>query len=143
MDFNLETTAVRPLANTEPAPLSLDLPMSAPPVPSLPELKRAAPAAPAAAPLSSDSGLIEFDLGSLSLDLGNNNPEGASENTSMAPLPDIGGESDSPLATKLALAEEFRAIGDTDGARALVEEVVAEASGELKARAQKQLADLG
>ena len=45
--------------------------------------------------------------------------------------------------TKLALAEEFNAIGDTDGARTLIEEVVAESSGALKARAQRMLAELG
>ena len=50
---------------------------------------------------------------------------------------------DDPLATKLALAKEFNAIGDTDGARTLIEEVVAEASGMLKSRAQRMLADLG
>ena len=50
---------------------------------------------------------------------------------------------DDPLATKLALAEEFNAIGDTDGARTLIEEVVAEATGALKTRAQRLLADLG
>jgi pilus assembly protein FimV len=46
-------------------------------------------------------------------------------------------------ATKLALAEEFNAIGDTDGARTLIEEVVAESSGALKTRAQRMLAELG
>ena len=50
---------------------------------------------------------------------------------------------DDPLATKLALAEEFNAIGDTDGARTLIEEVVAESSGALKTRAQRMLAELG
>ncbi len=44
---------------------------------------------------------------------------------------------------KLALAEEFRAIGDDDGARSLIEEVMAQASGSLKARAQKVLSQLG
>ncbi|MPM76552.1 hypothetical protein SDC9_123551 [bioreactor metagenome] len=48
-----------------------------------------------------------------------------------------------PLATKLALAEEFNAIGDSEGARTLVEEVIAEASGDLKARAQQLLSKLG
>ncbi|MBN9408549.1 MAG: fimbrial protein FimV [Burkholderiales bacterium] len=140
MDFNLDTTAVRPLSNTEPAPLSLELPPAGGPAePSLPS----AASAPTASPAAVDSGLIEFDLGSLSLDLGSDGSGGAA-NTSMAPLPDLnGGDADSPLATKLALAEEFRAIGDADGARALIEEVVAEATGDLKARAQKQLADLG
>jgi pilus assembly protein FimV len=53
------------------------------------------------------------------------------------------GGADSPLATKLALAEEFNAIGDADGARSLAEEVLAEASGDLKSRAQKLLAEIG
>ena len=53
------------------------------------------------------------------------------------------GSGDNPLATKLALAQEFSAIGDTEGARALCEEVIAEASGSLKTRAQRLLAELG
>ena len=48
-----------------------------------------------------------------------------------------------PLETKLALALEFRDIGDAEGARALVQEVADEASGALKAKALKMLADLG
>ncbi len=75
--------------------------------------------------------MIEFDLGALSLDLGP---------TTEAPAAPAG--SDDPLETKLALAEEFRSIGDTDGARALVQEVVAEASGSLKAKAERFLAEL-
>jgi pilus assembly protein FimV len=47
------------------------------------------------------------------------------------------------MATKLSLAQEFHAIGDSDGARALVEEVVAGSTGPLKAKAQRFLADLG
>jgi pilus assembly protein FimV len=47
-----------------------------------------------------------------------------------------------PLATKLALAHEFNAIGDSDGARTLIEEVIAESSGDLKARAQRMLSEL-
>ena len=50
--------------------------------------------------------------------------------------------SDDPLATKLALAQEFNTIGDSDGARTLIEEVIAESSGDLKARAQRLLAEL-
>ena len=74
-------------------------------------------------------GAMEFDLGSLSLDLGATSEQ-----------PSVG--SDDPLGTKLALAEEFNAIGDTDGARALIEEIIAEASGEMKAKAQKALSQL-
>lgn len=47
-----------------------------------------------------------------------------------------------PLETKLSLAEEFQAIGDTEGARSLAEEVRDEASGELKARAEAFLSGL-
>ncbi len=86
-----------------------------------------------AAPKEPDTGMLEFDLGSLSLDLGDST-EGTSLATPAAP--------EDPLATKLALAEEFNAIGDADGARALIEEVVAEASGDMKAKAQRALAAL-
>jgi pilus assembly protein FimV len=49
---------------------------------------------------------------------------------------------ENPLDTKLSLAEEFRAIGDLEGARSLAEEVLAEASGTLKTKASTFLADL-
>lgn len=117
------------------------------------------PSAPVAAPVAAapfDSGMIEFDLGSLSLDLGTPasaaeagagvDTSGAPLSTSGAPLSTAGFDVDSgadPLATKLALAEEFDAIGDPDGARSLAEEVVAEATGELKSKAQRFLAQIG
>jgi pilus assembly protein FimV len=44
-----------------------------------------------------------------------------------------------PLSRKLELAEEFRQIGDMEGARDLLEEVVAKGSGSVKARAQSLL----
>ncbi len=84
-------------------------------------------------PDAPESGMLEFDLGTLSLDL--NAPDSSAL--------DALGEPEDPLATKLALAEEFVSIGDDDGARALIEEVIAEASGELKARAQRALGSLG
>jgi len=49
---------------------------------------------------------------------------------------DPGGD---PLARKLELAEEFRQIGDMEGARDLLEEVVVKAGGALRARAQAML----
>ena len=75
---------------------------------------------------------MEFDMGSLSLDL-----PGANK----APAVEFGISGD-PMETKLALAEEFREIGDNDGARALAQEVATEATGTLKARAQRMVADL-
>jgi pilus assembly protein FimV len=46
------------------------------------------------------------------------------------------------LARKLELAEEFRQIGDAEGARDLLEEVVAKADGALKTKAQGMLDQL-
>ena len=75
-----------------------------------------------------DSGMLEFDLGSLSLDL----DEATTESPSVRGNLDDNG----PLETKFALAEEFRALGDMDGARSLAEEVLAQAGGSLKNKAQ-------
>lgn len=83
---------------------------------------------------STSSGMLEFDMGSLSLDLEGPSSEQPSE------APTLSG--DDPLETKLALAEEFISIGDEDGARALIEEVVAEATGDMRAKAQRALANL-
>jgi pilus assembly protein FimV len=84
-----------------------------------------------ATPAQSTDGMLEFDLGSLSLDL--DTPDSAGDESTSG---------EDPLETKLALAEEFVSIGDNDGARALIEEVVAEASGDLRAKAQRALANL-
>ncbi len=89
----------------------------------------------AAAHKAPDSGMLEFDLGSLSLDL-SDSTEGTSASTAAASA------QEDPLATKLSLAEEFSAIGDDDGARALIEEVISEASGDMKLRAQQALSRL-
>jgi pilus assembly protein FimV len=122
---------------TEPAGLS-KAPAPAP-------VASAAPAAPAA-----DNGMIEFDLGSLSLDLPSSSaPESqapvslGTDSLSTAGLEVVTNDGEDPLATKLALAQEFNAIGDADGARSLAQEVIAEASGDLKSKAQKFLAEIG
>lgn len=78
---------------------------------------------------------LDFDLGSLDLDLG---PTAAPA----APAEPVHNLADDSLSTKLDLAQEFNAIGDSEGARALVEEVLAQASGPLKDRAHKLLSEL-
>ena len=92
-------------------------------------------AAVAPAPPAADSGMLEFDLGSLSLDL--NEPT-----TESLPIAVMAAQSDDPLETKFLLAEEFRSLGDPDGARALAEEVLAKAAGPLKVKAQAFLSAL-
>ncbi|KQP14334.1 FimV/HubP family polar landmark protein [Pseudorhodoferax sp. Leaf267] len=98
---------------------------------------QARPAAQGAAPANPAPEPPGFDLGSLNLDLGDDGTADAPA----APAAEASG--DDPLATKLALAEEFHAIGDVDGARALTEEVLAEATGPLRAQAQRFLDTLG
>jgi pilus assembly protein FimV len=125
--------------------LSLDTPTEyetlAAPVLALPDFESTGPHAPEPTELEAEEepakaidGMLEFDLGSLSLDLGPG-MQSAAEDDGLA----IG---DNSLETKLALAEEFVSIGDHDGARALIEEVIAEATGELREKAQRALANL-
>ncbi|MEG0142127.1 MAG: FimV/HubP family polar landmark protein, partial [Comamonas sp.] len=87
--------------------------------------------------ISAQQAEVAFDLGGLSLDLGAPNHE---VNLAAVASP---AEPEDPLATKLALAEEFNAIGDSDGARTLIEEVIAEAHGDLKAKALSLLSQIG
>lgn len=96
------------------------------------DLEAETPDAPATAPADE---AFDFDLGSLDLDLG---PTAVSAGSS-EPVHNL---ADDPLSTKLDLAQEFNSIGDSEGARALIEEVLAEASGSLKERAQKMLSDI-
>ena len=117
---------------------ALDFPMDLPPLDTEPQGLALGGGGEAFTP--SNSGLMDFDMSSVSLDLG--------PATSPAPFspeqgaPPVLPMPDDPLATKLALAHEFNTIGDNDGARTLIEEVIAEASGELKARAQRMLKEL-
>lgn len=109
---------------------------------------RAEAASPAAAP---------FDLGSLSLDLDAPGPANTLPGALEPPMLDFGtltgakpvelppeddDEIADPLQRKLELAEEFRQIGDVEGARDLLEEVVAKGGDALKAKAQAMLDDL-
>lgn len=91
-----------------------------------------------------------FDFGSVSLDLGTPSStetgEPALDYSSMRGSFDSGPaatvDTSDPLARKFELAEEFRQIGDMEGARDLLEEVVAQASEPLKSRAQSKLDSL-
>ena len=129
LDMDFSDISSKPIALTYPVPISRGAGSqpngaSAAPV-------KTAPAAPAAA--LPDSGMLEFDLDSLSLDL--NGPSTQNPGNSVAPEED-------PLTTKFLLAEEFRSLGDADGARSLAEEVLVEARGPLKVKAQAFLNSL-
>ena len=81
-----------------------------------------APTAPA-----SHTGMLEFDLDSLSLDL---------DPATKLPAEALTGQEKDPLEIKFLLAEEFRILGDSEGAKSLADEVVAHAKGPLKFKAQ-------
>jgi pilus assembly protein FimV len=107
-------------------------------------------------------GRLEFDLADISLDL--EKPAKASPMRNTADVTDVTevrpsgfvdlsglpddpdsqfNDDGDPLERKLELAEEFRQIGDTEGARDLLNEVIASADGELKKKAQSMLDNLG
>ena len=121
MDFDIPAPAATPAAMpTQPSPLEPE-PSTAP--------------ASLRPPLEANEGMLEFDMGALSAD-----PDSRNFDAQDSVQPDD--EDEDPLATKLSLAREFHAIGDTEGARSLVKEVIAEADGAVKARAERFLAEL-
>jgi pilus assembly protein FimV len=146
-------------AATEDADLDFDLgledPTSKPAPLELPPLAQTPP--PAEDERTTNSAPMELDLGSMMLDFSQTGPrdlpnlsEAVVQANTDEPNQDEsatqpGGYTDvdgDPLETKLALADEFRAIGDEEGARALIEEVMAEASGDVRERAERALKKL-
>jgi pilus assembly protein FimV len=141
------------------APLDFDLPPPAAEVPSAaPDPVDPMPrtvAIPKKGPTAPDPDSLDFDLGDLSLDAPAVPRPADPPPSANAPLdfgdfgvasregpPSVLPDGD-PLARKLELAEEFRQIGDLEGARDLLEEVVAKAEGTLKSKAQSMLSSLG
>jgi pilus assembly protein FimV len=140
LDFPSQPANLQPPSAAAPPPAAI----AAPQAPTF-DLSEATPDfgldmdIPDAAPASGSAvaaahAAIAFDLNSLNLDLD------APAEIDMSSGEGSGQEN--PLETKLSLAEEFRAIGDFEGARSLAEEVLAEASGSLKTKAGTFLADL-
>lgn len=118
-----EPTVKMSLAADAPLDFGGDLSLDLPPVAAAPT-----PAPPAPA---DDGNALSFDLSDISLDL----PSAATQSAGA-----VAGDDESD--TKLALAEEFRQIGDVEAARQLLGEVLGTATGETKAKAQRLLADL-
>ena len=104
---------------------------------------------PEAEQASTMSQPMEFDLSGISLDLDRPaepaSDPGLDSESGFADLdlslPDGDGAAD-PLARKLELAEAFSQIGDVEGARELLNEVITGSEGAMKAKARAMLADL-
>ena len=131
--------------------------------PTMSDGRRAAePTLSAPAPAAGD--MLDFDLGDLNLDdpapttspLGGKARQPAPEIdfgnfilpgddttiTKVKPAAGVEAEDGDPLSRKLELAEEFRQIGDLEGARDLLEEVIAKADGTVRSKAQTMLDSL-
>jgi pilus assembly protein FimV len=151
LDLDLGSTetsapAVRLDERTQPVPVPPPAPA---PAPAFDAMSFNLPPVPAPAPAAASQSM-DFDLGSISLDLGDESTVAQPKVTQPAAddfgTIDLGEPADDgadPIARKLELAEEFRQIGDMEGARDLLQEVVAKSSGTVKSRAQAMLNDLG
>lgn len=143
MSLDLDLDAIEPVSPTAmaatqavsgavpQAPMTMDFDLSshgteaAPPAPELSfDLSGMGdlPANPEPAPAASAG--LDFDLGDLS-----------------SPAEALGEDGD-PMLRQLELADEFRQIGDTEGAREVLQELMQHASGSLKDKAQAMLNSL-
>ncbi len=123
-------------SSAEHAPMTMDFDISgygargASPAPDLSlDLGDITPSAKA-----SDPAPLEFDLSV---------PSDAAQPDQLADaLHALSDDEGDPLVRQLELAEEFRQIGDTEGAREVLQELVQRASGSLRDRAQAMLNEL-
>ncbi|MBV7535741.1 pilus assembly protein FimV [Duganella sp. sic0402] len=157
MDFGLDLPAPAAAADAEPAASTdaLDLDLAGFDIPEVPAFTEP-PTAPA--PLDFDTSLDlpaeaetitpapapaaqEFDLSSIDLDLGNfaADPAQAATPANSEPLSALHMEMD----TKLDLAVAYQEIGDKEGARELLDEVLRGGSDEQVAKANAMKAQLG
>jgi pilus assembly protein FimV len=129
----------------------LDLTLDAPTAPRAVAVPpQPAPPTPVAPPAREEGELLDFDLSGFGPDEPTAvlKPEASDNSLDFGDF-DLGAPASEPpsaesagLTRKLELAEEFRQIGDTEGARDLLEEVVAKAGGSLKTKAQGMLDQL-
>ena len=136
------TQTLRPQSPPETdSSLDFDLTPSDLPLPDV------APPAVSARPGPAASAPVEFDLSGISLDLDLPSAPltpsgfGPGAGNSLPPIEAI--DAADPFARKLELAEEFRQIGDLEGARDLLDEVIGKSQGALKSKAQGMLDKLG
>jgi pilus assembly protein FimV len=132
LDFNLEETS-RPGPTMTPVP-----PMPAPPKTSVPKEAEPALAAVASAPpapqLARPAAAIELDKLDLSFD-----PQ---RSTFEDPTPSVLDGQWHDAATKLDLAKAYEEMGDVEGAREILQEVLHEGDDQQKAEAQTLLTKL-
>ena len=95
---------------------------------------------------------LDFDLSDIDLSLPSTATGIAPEPIPFAPdsaadqlahaLEELADDDGDPLMRQLELADEFRQIGDTEGAREVLQELITKASGPLRDKAQAMLNEL-
>jgi pilus assembly protein FimV len=129
-------------ASVERAPMTMDFDISArgartaPPAPDLSFDLSGMGVLPAPTPVPSPTSAstdLDFDLGEPTHP-GETHPDKLAE-----ALDALGDDEGDPLLRQLELADEFRQIGDTEGAREVLQELIQRASGSLRDRAQAML----
>ena len=136
-DFNLDAPApapdialeMFPVASNEPA--SIDFNIDLPPL-DVPAAEAVAePAAPAA-----DAGLdFKIDVGDLNINLDDTSTQAAPSGRKDGHWYDV--------QQKFDLAKAYQEMGDNDGAREILQEVIKEGDAEQKDQAEKLLGSLG
>jgi len=129
LDFDIDlnsltaSPATTPASRDEPAAAGIDFDMSGLP-----------PDTPSEPRLESTSAAPEIDLSGISLDLG----------TETSPTVSPTGKDDHwyDVQTKFDLAKAYQEMGDKDGAREILKEVLAEGDAEQKTAAQSVLSSL-
>jgi len=128
-------------ASVERAPMTMDFDISnrgartAPPAPDL-NFDLSGMGGLPSVPSTEPSTDLDFDLGEPTQP-GEPHPDKLAE-----ALQALGDDEGDPLLRQLELADEFRQIGDTEGAREVLQELVQRASGSLRDRAQAMLNQL-
>lgn len=136
-DFNLDAPApaadialeMPPVASNEPA--SIDFNIDLPPL----DVPAAEPVAEPAAP-AADSGLdFKIDVGDLNINLDDTSTQAAPSGRKDGHWYDV--------QQKFDLAKAYQEMGDNDGAREILQEVIKEGDAEQKDQAEKLLGSLG
>jgi pilus assembly protein FimV len=142
LDLSAEDTAVLSPATQSPPLESFDFEAAPTPASAQAYFPSSAPSPAGSSPGAKAP--LEFDMSSISLDLDAPSVAGSVDSMPGELMDDeVEDDNADPLARKLELAEEFRQIGDAEGARDLLQEVAAKAEGALKVKAQNMLNDLG
>ncbi|MBI3349118.1 MAG: hypothetical protein HY020_18150 [Burkholderiales bacterium] len=129
-------------ASVEQAPMTMDFDISgrgtraAPPAPDLNFDLSGMGGLPVTSSPASASTDLDFDLGEPT------QPGETEPDHLAAALEALGDDDGDPLLRQLELADEFRQIGDTEGAREVLQELIQRASGPLRDKAQAMLNEL-